>query len=246
MGRRPRVHFPGAVYHVMARGVGGMDIFTDDSERTAFLATLERVRGDATASVIAYCLMGNHFHLAIQVASVSLSMIMQRLLTSYATLFNRRHDRIGHLFQRRHEAKICVNEAYLLRLIRYIHQNPVRAGFVKKARDWKWSSVGQFADDGSEDDFSGFDPWLKESDQSRALLRATLQPPLEIERLAEAVSARSGVPLISLRSRSKARRVVSAKRELAQEAIRSGYPQQAVALWLNTTRTTVSNYLVTC
>lgn len=230
----------------MARGVDGMSIFTDDSERTAFLAAMQRVSGDASARVIAYCLMGNHFHLAIQVAAIPLSAIMQRLLTSYATLFNRRHGRVGHLFQARHEAKICVDEAYLLRLIRYIHQNPVRAGLVKKARDWRWSSVGDFPDDGSEDDFVGFDPWIKETPASMTLLRAVNLPTLELDRIAHTISARTGVPIAFLRSPSRLRWVVSAKRALALEAVRNGHRAHSVANWMNTASSTVSNYLVTC
>jgi REP element-mobilizing transposase RayT len=246
MGRRPRIHYPGAVYHVMARGVDGMTIFTDDSERRGFLATLERLRREASARVIAYCLMGNHFHLALQVGAIRLSSIMHRLLTSHATRFNRRHERVGHLFQARHEAIVCLDEAYLFRLINYIHQNPVRAGLVKKARDWRWSSVDQFPSDGSDDDFSGFDPWQEESRDTQALLRASIRMPATIEQLAEGISARSGVPVSLLRSTSRMRWVVSAKRALALEAVKNGHEQRSVAAWLKTTRTTVSNYLVTC
>ena len=246
MGRRQRIHFPGAVYHAMSRGVDGMNIFTDDSERTGFLATLERIRRDASARVIAYCLMGNHFHLAVQVAAVPLSTIMQRLETSHATLFNRRHDRIGHLFQARYEAIVCLNDAYLQRLIRYIHQNPVRAGFVKKARDWRWSSVGDFQEDGSDEDFTQFDPWHKETAESLTLLRASVLPQSGIEQLAESVSLRTGVPIALLRSSSRLHWVVSAKKTLAVEAIRNGHRVRAIADWMQTGRSTVSNYLVTC
>lgn len=246
MGRRPRIIFPGAVYHVMARGVDGMNVFIDDSERHLFLTTLKRVCADASARVFAYCLMGNHFHIAIQAATIPLSTIMQRLLTRYAAIFNRRHHRVGHLFQSRHKAVVCVNEAYLQRLIHYIHQNPVRAGFVKEAREWRWSSVRDYPEDGSQDNFTGFDPWRVEAPGHRVLLRAIAAPSSEMDSLAVSVSARTGVPICALRSRSKFRWVVSAKRTLALEALRNGHSVRSIADWMNSTCSTISNYLITC
>lgn len=223
-----------------------MTIFTDDAERTHFLAALERVCRDASARLFAYCLMGNHFHAAVETAGIPLSTIMQRLLTSYAAHFNRRHGRVGHLFQGRHKAFVCANEAYLQRVIRYIHQNPVRAGLVKEARNWRWSSAGDFSDDGSGDDFGGFDPWREDARSVPAPRRGAIKSSVELDVLAQAVSARTGVPITLLRSTSRLRWVVSAKRALAVEAVRSGHRMLAVAGWMNTSHSTVSNYLATC
>lgn len=90
--------------------------------------------------ILAYCLMPNHFHLAVKVSTVPLGRVMLRILTSYVNTFNNRHERTGHLFEARHKAKICLTDRYLLGLIRYIQMNPVRAKLVKNAEDWPWSS----------------------------------------------------------------------------------------------------------
>lgn len=246
MGRLPRIHYPGAVYHVVSRGVDGMDVFVDDLDRELFLATLERVRLDAGARIIAFCLMGNHFHLVIQVADIPLSEIMQRLLTSYVTGFNRRHKRTGHLFQSRYTPKICADEAYLLTVINYVHQNPVRAGFVKNARDWRWSSVHQFADDGSGEDFTGFDPWEGSTSEKISLQRAEHKPLRSLDEFAERVMGRTSVSLEVFRSPCRLHWVVAARREFAIDAFRGGHTLQAIADWLGMSRTAVSKYVGTC
>lgn len=144
MPRPPRIHYPGAVYHVMARGVDGRQIFIDDRDRRDFLRIILALRSETQFSILAYCLMGNHFHFAARVGSTPLSHIIQRLLTKYVLGFNQRHDREGHLFQARYKAALCLNDAYLITLIRYIHMNPVRAGLTKAPEDWPWSSYSEY------------------------------------------------------------------------------------------------------
>ena len=241
MGRRPRIHYNGAIYHVMSRGVDRRAVFVDDADRLKFLSELDRLCGETSVRVLAYCLMGNHFHLALQVADIPLSAFMQRLLTSYATYFNQRHARTGHLFEGRHLAKLCLDDAYLQRVIRYIHQNPVRAGFVSKARDWPWSSVHRFADDGSGDDFTGFDPW--EGAESIAMSRGIPIPRTGMESLAKAVDDRTGVPIAAIRSGCRTRWAVAARRMFVQEAVRNGHTLTSVADWLRTTRSSIHRYL---
>ncbi|MCR4295507.1 MAG: transposase, partial [Elusimicrobia bacterium] len=121
----------------MAKGVDGRAIYTDDADRIGFLKSLNRIVNESGASVLAYCLMGNHFHLAIKVGAVPLSSVLQRILTSHALTFNIRHDRTGHLFQARYRSNLCLTDAYLTALIRYIHMNPVRAGLVSRPEDWE-------------------------------------------------------------------------------------------------------------
>src|SRR3569832_1733814 len=113
MPRMPRIHFPGVVYHVMARGVDGREIFADEADRRTFLEITRSVKNETAYSLLAYCLMGNHFHFAMRGGPIPLSRIMQRLLTSYAMAFNVRHDRQGHLFQARYKAIVCLDDAYL-------------------------------------------------------------------------------------------------------------------------------------
>lgn len=142
MPRQPRIHFPGAVYHVMLRGNGGQDIFLDSGDRSRFLFLLQQGVERFGHRIHAYCLMSNHVHFALQVANVSLSKIMQNLGFRYTQYFNRKLERSDHLFQGRFKAILLDEENYLLELVRYIHRNPVRAGMVKDLDEFVWSSHG--------------------------------------------------------------------------------------------------------
>lgn len=140
MSRPLRLEYPGAVYHVMARGNEQREIFRDDSDRELYLRLIERYQKSFGFRVYAYCLMTNHVHLAVETAETPLSRIVLALHGCYAQAFNRRHERIGHLFQGRYKALLVQKTSYLLALVRYIHENPVRAGMVTESRDYKWSS----------------------------------------------------------------------------------------------------------
>jgi len=138
--RPPRLEFPGAVYHVTARGNERRDIFRGDRDRQDFLDRLADCRQRFGFRLLAYCLMSNHFHLAVRTAVTPLSRIMACLQSSYAQRFNRRHARVGHLFQGRYKSRLVQEDRYLAALIRYIHQNPVRARITRRAADYLWSS----------------------------------------------------------------------------------------------------------
>ena len=135
MARKPRVHVPGGIYHVMLRGNGGQDIFFEPEDR----GEIYRLLGEGTARfeyrVHAYCLMSNHLHLAVEVGRIPLSRGMQNLAFRYTRWINRREKRMGHLFQGRYRALLVDRDAYLLELVRYIHLNPVRAGLVEEPLD---------------------------------------------------------------------------------------------------------------
>lgn len=139
MARKPRVHYPGAAYHVMVRGNARQAIFGDSEDRESFYELLGKGVTRFGYRVHGFCLMGNHVHLAAQVGEVPLSRIMQHLGFRYTQWFNRRHGRVGHLFQGRYKALLVDAESYLLELVRYIHLNPVRAGLVKKPERYPWS-----------------------------------------------------------------------------------------------------------
>jgi REP element-mobilizing transposase RayT len=240
MGRKPRVHFEGAVYHAMSRGVDGRDVFLDDDDRRFFLSVLSRVESKRDAKIIAYCLMGNHFHLAIRVGRVPLSMIMQRLLTAYCLRFNWRHDRAGHLFQARYKSSLCMDDAYLTNLIRYIHMNPVRAGFVSSPFDWPWSSVKEHGLCPEVD--ADFDPWLGAEVQPLDLKRFDKAEKPDLESVAVRIAMEKGVSVGEIRSRCRERRYVDARRALTREATSGGHSLSSIARWLNTAVSTVSRY----
>jgi REP element-mobilizing transposase RayT len=140
MSRPIRIEFPDALYHVTARGDRREDIFEDDQDRQTFLSTLEQVISQFNWICHAWCLMDNHYHLLIQTPDGNLSKGMRQLNGVYTQASNRRHRRVGHLFQGRFKAILVDSDAYLLELSRYVVLNPVRAGMVKKPADWPWSS----------------------------------------------------------------------------------------------------------
>jgi REP element-mobilizing transposase RayT len=140
MARQLRIQFAGAIYHVMSRGNAKQDIFLDDQDRRYFLEELWRVAKRRDWMIWAYCLMANHYHLLLETRSPSLSVGMRDLNGGHALQFNRRHQRVGHLFQGRFRALLVDRDAYLLELVRYILLNPVRAGLCASLVDWRWHS----------------------------------------------------------------------------------------------------------
>jgi putative transposase len=140
MSRPLRLEFPNALYHVTARGDRREDIFEDDEDRLAFLQILAQVVSQFNWLCYAYCLMDNHYHLLIQTPDGNLSKGMRQLNGVYTQASNRRHKRVGHLFQGRFKAILVDSDSYLLELARYIVLNPVRARMVKHAERWPWSS----------------------------------------------------------------------------------------------------------
>lgn len=140
MSRPLRIEFAGALYHVTSRGDGQEDIYLDDSDRELFLEVLAEVSERFNWTPHAYCLMGNHYHLLLETPDGNLSKGMRQLNGVYTQRFNRKHKRVGHVFQGRYKAIIVQKQTYLLELARYIVLNPVRARMVRSAKDWPWSS----------------------------------------------------------------------------------------------------------
>ncbi len=140
VARPLRVEFPGALYHVTARGNAGQTIYLDDKDRRRFLELYADVSERLNWLCHAYCLMTNHYHFVIETIEPNLSKGMQQLNSTYAQWFNRHHNRHGHLFQGRFKAIIVQRGSYLLELARYVVLNPQRAGLVRDALHWPWSS----------------------------------------------------------------------------------------------------------
>lgn len=140
MTRPLRIEFPGALYHVTSRGNVRRKIFLDDEDRQAFLDTVAWVVERFGWICHAYCLMDNHFHLLIETPDPNLSRGMRQLNGVYTQGFNRRHRKVGHLFQGRFKAILVERDSYLLELTRYVVLNPVRARMVKEPQAYRWSS----------------------------------------------------------------------------------------------------------
>ncbi|HOU21510.1 MAG TPA: transposase [Kiritimatiellia bacterium] len=154
MGRKRRVEYEGAIYHVTQRGAGRGLIFMDDADRRRFMENLDWAVGQDGIRLYLYCLMPNHLHLLVETPQGNLSRFMHRLQTAYTLYFNLRHDRTGHLVQGRYGAVLVKGDRYLLNLSRYIHLNPVahepaaqRSNRQRLARlnEYIWSSFRSYS-----------------------------------------------------------------------------------------------------
>jgi len=140
MARNSRVEFDGALYHVIVRGNQRQRTFQDDQDRSAYLERIEHYRQRYGFRLYAYVLMSNHVHLLMETKNVALSKIMQGIQASYAQSYNRRHRKVGHLFQGRYKAILCDRNTYWLELVRYIHLNPGRLRVPDDPWRYRWSS----------------------------------------------------------------------------------------------------------
>ncbi|WP_253701976.1 transposase [Bacillus sp. FJAT-27445] len=130
----------------MLRGANRQEIFHDEQDRLEFLRILKKYREQADMKVFAWCLMGTHVHLLLQEGTESLSQTMKRIAVSYALLYNWKYGTTGHLFENRFKSECVEMIPYLLTVVRYIHQNPVKAGIASRGEDWKWSSCRAYYD----------------------------------------------------------------------------------------------------
>ena len=131
MPRQARLDIPGALHHVMVRGINKAAIFQDDQDRAKFLERLGQTVTEGKSNVYAWVLMDNHVHILFKSGKDGISSVMRKLLTWYALYFNRRHHRTGHLFENRYKSILCDEDNYLLALVRYIHLNPIRANITQ-------------------------------------------------------------------------------------------------------------------
>ena len=140
MARPLRIEYPDALYHLTSRGNAQEDIFSDDADHLEFLSVLATVVERFEWRLYAYCLMDNHYHLMVGTPKANLSKGMRQLNGVYTQRFNRRHRRVGHVFQGRFKAIVVDKQAYLLELSRYVVLNPVRAKMVSDPARHRWSS----------------------------------------------------------------------------------------------------------
>ncbi|MBI2354840.1 MAG: transposase [Deltaproteobacteria bacterium] len=145
MPRQARIDAPCALHHIIARGIERSKIFLEDADYADFLRRLGHLMLQTETKCFAWALIPNHLHLLFKSGNVPIATIMRRLLTGYATGFNRRHQRSGHLFQNRYKSILCQEDIYLKELVRYIHLNPLRArlvGDVNALSDYPYAGHG--------------------------------------------------------------------------------------------------------
>ncbi|CAM3982128.1 transposase [Mesobacillus zeae] len=144
MGRRHRVWYPGATYHITARGNRRAVIFDEAEDYNKYLMILEDVRSTQPFVLHSYCLMTNHLHLQMETLKDPIQSIMKDIQSRYAIYFNQKFDLDGHLFQGRYGAQIIENTDYFLTVSRYIHRNPLEPGLVEDMADYPWSSFSSY------------------------------------------------------------------------------------------------------
>ena len=268
MARPLRVEFSGAIYHLTSRGNARQKVFFTDADRELFLDTLSQVVSRYGWICYAYCLMANHYHLLVETPKANLSLGMRQLNGMYTQSFNRRHNRVGHLFQGRFKAILVEKESYLLELCRYIVLNPVRVKGKGEIGGWKWSSYRATAGLASVPEFLSTD-WIleqfgkkraKAQKQYRAFVREGLENrPWEelkgqiylgseafIERHSPGNQELKEIPRVQLKAvKPSLERIFakSGKRAIVQAYKEHGYRLQEIAAHLGVHYATVSRRL---
>ncbi|CQR72303.1 Transposase IS200 like protein [Sporomusa ovata DSM 2662] len=168
MGRKARKMSTTGYYHVVFRGINRQHLFEEESDFLYFIESLKQLKAEMLFELHAYCLMSNHVHLLMREKQIGdISVIMKRLLTKYVMYFNRKYERSGALIASRYKSVPVEIDEYFVPLMCYIHQNPIRAGIVKKPEEYRFSSYNDYVQGGNLTDTSfslkmlGRDEWLR-------------------------------------------------------------------------------------
>ena len=144
MPRRARKKSESGIYHIMLRGINKQQIFEDKEDSYHFLETLKKYKQQCGYEIYAYCLMGNHIHILLKEGKEDLTLMLKRIAGSYVYWYNWKYHRSGHLFQDRFKSEPIEDDSYFLTVIRYIHQNPVKAGLCKSIDGYEFSSYNEY------------------------------------------------------------------------------------------------------
>ena len=144
MPRQARKKSSVGIYHIMLRGVNQQQIFEDSEDCDKFLQVLKDCKAISEFKLFAYCLMGNHIHILLQETNEPIELLMKRIATRFVYWYNIKYQRVGHLFQDRFKSEPIENDAYFLTVLRYIHQNPIKAGICKTVTDYENSSYNEY------------------------------------------------------------------------------------------------------
>ena len=148
MPRDAREKSKSGIYHIILRGINKQTIFEDEEDAVKFLQTLEHYKEKSGYKIYGYCLMGNHIHLLIKEEKDELGIVFRRIGASYVYWYNWKYERVGPLFQDRYKSEVVEDDNYLLTVLRYIHQNPLKAGLVRKISEYRWSSYSEYLAEG--------------------------------------------------------------------------------------------------
>jgi REP element-mobilizing transposase RayT len=149
MARKAREKSESGIYHIMLRGINRQNIFEDDEDKERFIERIKYYKTISEYKVYGYCLMDNHVHLLIKEEKESISNAIKRISSSYVHWYNNKYERCGHLFQERYKSEVVENDEYFLTVLRYIHQNPIKAEKIENIVDYKWSSYKEYIGQGT-------------------------------------------------------------------------------------------------
>lgn len=246
MARGPRVDGSGFVHHLTLRGVARCDVFLDDADREEMLRRLEALARELGFFCLAWALMSNHIHLVIQAADIPLRRLMARLATGYAMYFNRRHGRVGHLFQNRYWSQPVENEEALEAIVAYVNQNPLKAGLVGSLAElarYRWSGYGSQIGAREPRSFEhavGRRPGFRASAGSDTASCGAGK----LDELIEEVCLKHGASVAALREGSRSRVVSRARAQVVEIAVRRlGLAPARVAKTLRISGSAVSQIL---
>ena len=144
MPRQARKKSSTGIYHIMLRGINRQQIFEDQEDRDHFLETIENYKDLCGYTIYAYCLMSNHIHILLKEGKEDLTLIFKRIAGSYVYWYNWKYHRCGHLFQDRYKSEPVEDDSYFLTVLRYIHQNPIKARLCKNAEEYAHSSMREY------------------------------------------------------------------------------------------------------
>lgn len=149
MPRKARKKSESGIYHIMLRGINQQQIFEDEEDNNRFFETLSKYKKQCGYEIYAYCFMGNHIHLLLKEGKEDLTLVIKRIAGSYVYWYNWKYQRSGHLFQDRFKSEPVENDEYFLMVMRYIHQNPIKAGICKNVDEYKYSSYNEYVENSS-------------------------------------------------------------------------------------------------
>ena len=144
MARKPRTQSSTGIHHIMLRGINKQTIFQDKEDSYKFLKILSQTKEKLNFDVFAYCIMSNHVHLLIKEKDNTIGQIIRTIASKFATWYNTKYERVGYLFQDRFKSEAVETNEYFLTVIRYIHQNPVKAGLCKTVGEYEFSSYNEY------------------------------------------------------------------------------------------------------
>lgn len=144
MPRKARTKSISQIYHIVIKGIDARLLFEGDPDKDRFMSTLARFKKECHFELFAYCLMDNHVHILARFADVGMADVMRKICVSYAYYYNQKNSRRGYLFQDRFHSECVEKESYLLTAMRYIHQNPIKAGMCTHANEYAWSSYNAY------------------------------------------------------------------------------------------------------